>query len=79
MRRFPLRSRDVHRPNFIDTHDHPVCDEVWALYQKAVARFGPQPTLIERDAHIPEFPVLQREAQQAQLILEATRAVPATL
>ena len=79
VRQFHLAGHEDHGDFVIDTHDHPVCDEVWALYRKAVARFGPQPTLIERDAHIPEFPVLQREAQQAQLILEATRAVPATL
>lgn len=79
VRQFHLAGHEDHGDFVIDTHDHPVCDEVWALYRKAVERFGPQPTLIERDAHIPEFPVLQREAQQAQLILEATRAVPATL
>jgi uncharacterized protein (UPF0276 family) len=79
VRQFHIAGHEDHGDFVIDTHDHPVCDEVWALYRKAVDRFGPQPTLIERDAHIPEFPVLQREAHQAQLILEATRAVPATL
>lgn len=79
VRQFHLAGHEDHGDFVIDTHDHPVCEEVWALYRKAVERFGPQPTLIERDAHIPEFPVLQREAQQAQLILETTRAVPATI
>lgn len=77
VRQFHLAGHEDHGDFVIDTHDHPVCDEVWALYRKAVERFGPQPTLIERDAHIPEFPVLQREAQRAQFILETTRAVPA--
>ena len=77
VRQFHLAGHEDHGDFVIDTHDHPVCDEVWALYRKAVERFGPQPTLIERDADIPEFSVLQREAQQAQLILESPRAVPA--
>jgi uncharacterized protein (UPF0276 family) len=34
----------------------------------AVARFGPQPTLIERDANVPELPVLLAEARQAERI-----------
>ena len=79
VRQFHLAGHEDHGDFVIDTHDHPACDEVWALYRKAVARFGPQPTLIERDAHIPEFQMLQREAQQAQLILETTRAVPAII
>lgn len=37
----------------IDTHDNPVADEVWALYDAAVRRFGPVATMIERDDHIP--------------------------
>ena len=32
---------------YIDTHDHPVRDEVWDLYGRAVARCGRVPTLIE--------------------------------
>ena len=37
----------------IDTHDQPVCDDVWALYAKAVALLGPVATMIERDDDIP--------------------------
>ncbi len=37
----------------IDTHDAPVCDEVWALYEEARRRFGPCATMIERDDAIP--------------------------
>jgi uncharacterized protein (UPF0276 family) len=76
VRQFHLAGHEDHGHVVIDTHDHPIRDEVWSLYRRAVERFGPQPTLIERDAHIPEFPVLQQEAAQAQLILETTRAVP---
>lgn len=75
VRQFHLAGHEDNGDVVIDTHDHPVCDEVWALYELAVERFGPQPTLIERDAHIPEFHVLQQEAHRAQLILETKSAL----
>lgn len=37
----------------IDTHDAPVCAEVWDLYAHALARFGAVPSMIERDDDIP--------------------------
>lgn len=49
----------------IDTHDHPVSGPVWKLYASAVRRFGPAPTLIEWDEHIPGFERLQAEAARA--------------
>ncbi len=54
----------------IDTHDHHVRDEVWALYARAVRRFGPVSTLIEWDDRIPEFGLLEAEAGRARAILE---------
>jgi len=54
----------------IDTHNQPVCDEVWQLYARAVDRFGPVPTLIEWDMDLPAFGVLMDEALRAQNILE---------
>lgn len=45
----------------IDTHDHPVRPEVWALYGHALQRFGAVPTMIERDDHIPPLPELLDE------------------
>jgi uncharacterized protein (UPF0276 family) len=61
----------------IDTHGAPVAPEVWALYERALRRFGRVPTLIEWDTHIPEFAVLQSEAATAQSYLEAGLAVAA--
>jgi len=58
----------------IDTHNQPVCEEVWQLYARAVDRFGPVPTLIEWDMDLPAFEVLQAEAQRAQNILERHHA-----
>lgn len=37
----------------VDTHDSPVCDDVWTLYAKAISRFGPVATMIERDGDVP--------------------------
>ena len=53
----------------IDTHDHAVCDEVWALFESAVRRIGPVSTLIEWDDKIPELEVLVAEAARAREIL----------
>ena len=52
----------------IDTHDHPVRSEVWDLYEKACAIFGPISTMIERDDNIPELPVLVDEVNRAREI-----------
>lgn len=52
----------------LDTHDAPVCDEVWALYAAAIQRVGSVSTLIERDGHIPSFARLQEEAGRARAI-----------
>lgn len=52
----------------IDTHDHPVIDEVWELYAKAVKRFGNISTMIERDDHIPPFSELWKELEFAKKI-----------
>ncbi|MCT7943295.1 DUF692 domain-containing protein [Shewanella holmiensis] len=56
----------------IDTHDHDVSPSVWTLYQAALERFGPVSTMIERDANIPEFPVLYQELLEAKHIAELT-------
>jgi uncharacterized protein (UPF0276 family) len=53
----------------IDTHDHPVRSEVWALFETAVRWLGPVSTLIEWDDRIPEFETLAAEAARAREIL----------
>lgn len=52
----------------IDTHDTPVCEEVWALYAQAVARLGPVATMIERDGNIPPLAELLDELSVARSI-----------
>ncbi len=56
----------------IDTHDHAVCDPVWDLYARALARFGAVSTMIERDDDIPEFPELRAELAIAERIASET-------
>jgi uncharacterized protein (UPF0276 family) len=54
----------------IDSHDGPVADAVWKLFEIVVARRGPIPTLIEWDSKIPDWPELKAEASAAQAILD---------
>ena len=54
----------------IDTHDRPVADPVWSLYTDVVGTIGAVATLIEWDGDIPAWPVLRREAELAQEILD---------
>ncbi len=48
----------------IDTHGAPVIDPVWALLDKAYARFGALPTLLERDFNLPPLTELLDEVAQ---------------
>ena len=50
----------------VDTHGARVSQAVWALYEKALQRLGPLPTLIEWDTDIPPLAVLLDEAQNAE-------------
>jgi uncharacterized protein (UPF0276 family) len=61
----------------IDTHSTHVCDAVWELYDAAIARFGPRPTLIEWDTDIPALQVLAAEAQHADFRQERARDLAA--
>jgi uncharacterized protein (UPF0276 family) len=54
----------------IDDHGAPVSDAVWSLYDHALARFGPVPTLIEWDTNIPELAVLCAEAHTAECFFQ---------
>ena len=63
---FHLAGHSNHRTYLLDTHDHPVRDEVWSLYEYAVRRFGEVSTLIEWDDNIPEFAELAANAEEAR-------------
>ena len=62
----------------IDSHDAPVAEPVWALYERLIARTGPRPTLIERDDAIPPLPELLAERERAHRILTTLEALPCT-
>ena len=52
----------------IDTHDHPVINEVWDLYDYATRRFGHVSTMIERDDNIPPLNEVLDELEHARKI-----------
>jgi uncharacterized protein len=52
----------------IDTHDQPVCDEVWALYAEACKRFPNVSAMIERDDNFPPFAELVAELEHMRAI-----------
>jgi uncharacterized protein (UPF0276 family) len=54
----------------IDDHGSAVSDEVWRLFETAVAALGPRPTLIEWDTAIPALEVLLAEAATADDVLQ---------
>jgi uncharacterized protein (UPF0276 family) len=72
-----LAGYDASGPCLVDTHGAPVASDVWALYRRAIARFGPRPTLIEWDTDIPPLATLLAEAATAQVILETPHALAA--
>jgi len=55
----------------IDDHSSRVIGEVWSLYEAALRRFGPVPTLIEWDQNIPPLDVLIEEAHHADAMIDA--------
>jgi uncharacterized protein len=67
----PLLGRGL----LIDSHDAPISDEVWTLYDWLLDRCGAErpPTLIERDDEIPEFAALLAERDKAAVMMGGRR------
>ncbi|BAV33110.1 hypothetical protein SCL_0790 [Sulfuricaulis limicola] len=65
---FHLAGHRNHGDYIIDTHDEPVIDPVWELYEVAVRRFGRVSTMIERDDNIPPLAELLAELDRARRI-----------
>lgn len=57
----------------IDTHDAPVCTQVWDLFAHVAPRLGPVAVMIERDDAIPELDALLRELDTARHVRDASR------
>jgi uncharacterized protein (UPF0276 family) len=61
----------------IDDHGSRVVEPVWELYDAALRRFGPVPTLIEWDTNLPALEVLLDEAHHAEELAHVHRYVAA--
>ena len=56
--------------HLIDTHSEPVCEQVWDLYRWTLKHIGLISTMIERDANIPEWEILEEEVKKISQIRE---------
>jgi uncharacterized protein (UPF0276 family) len=61
------------RAVLVDDHGSRVAPAVWALYERALARFGAVPTLIEWDTDVPPLAVLLEESAAAGARLRHVR------
>lgn len=68
-----LAGHEHHGTHIVDTHDHPVIDEVWELYRHALRSKGMVSTMIEWDAHIPAFDALVAELDKARDVARNAR------
>jgi hypothetical protein len=69
-----IAGHEVSDELLLDTHGAPVADPVFALFERAVARFGALPAVLERDRAIPPLGALLDEARKADALL--ARALP---
>ena len=69
---------DGDEPLLIDSHDRPVADAVWQLFEAVIVRCGPIPTLIEWDSNVPDWVTLKAEAAAAQTILDRCQIITAS-
>jgi uncharacterized protein (UPF0276 family) len=67
---FHLAGHSNYGSYLLDTHDGPVIDPVWAIYEKAVERFGDVSCLVEWDDKLPDFAGVLAEADKAKGIAD---------
>jgi uncharacterized protein (UPF0276 family) len=60
-----LKTDSAGRPLALDTHDGPVQEPTWRLFEAALRATGRVPVLIEWDAQLPEWAVLMHQAHHA--------------
>jgi uncharacterized protein len=65
---YHIAGHDDRGSYILDSHDHPVRDDVWALYAHAVPLFGDVSLMLERDEEIPPLPELLAELDYARSI-----------
>ena len=56
----------------VDTHGAPVDEQAWQLLAEAYARFGPVPTLLERDFNFPPLEELLGEVRRIKALQNET-------
>ncbi|WP_299146437.1 DUF692 domain-containing protein [uncultured Tateyamaria sp.] len=65
---------DQGAPLLIDSHGRETAEPVWDLLRHTLQRTGPAPVLVEWDNDVPEWPILQAEAERAALALQGATA-----
>jgi uncharacterized protein (UPF0276 family) len=73
---FHIAGHTKYQKCVLDTHDHPVIDPVWKLYEHAVRKTGKTATLLEWDARIPSFEEVHTEALKANRFIENLEVKP---
>ena len=76
---FHLAGHSHEGDHIVDTHDHPVCDEVWDFYRETVSHFGPVSTMIERDDNIPPLAEVIAELDVARRIAKEVAEAQQTI
>lgn len=74
IRQLHLAGHSDYGAYLIDTHDQPVNDPVWQLYQRTLAHLGPVATLLERDDNFPPLDELLAELGKARVLGQAVLA-----
>lgn len=64
-----LAGHSVEGSWIVDTHDQPVCEEVWGLYSYANKIMPNVSVMIERDDNFPDWAELQKELMRAGRII----------
>ncbi|MDF2529308.1 MAG: uncharacterized protein K0Q57_188 [Gammaproteobacteria bacterium] len=74
VKQFHLAGYEQSGPFLVDNHGAAVYPQVWQLYKLAIKRFGPLPTCIEWDNHVPAWEVLMAETYKAEVIMQSLQA-----
>lgn len=74
VRQIHLAGHEKHGAFLVDTHDQPICQEVWDLYAYTVGRFGHVPVMIERDDNIPPLDDLIAELDTVRAVVQRVLA-----
>ncbi len=69
-----LAGHSVKDGYLIDTHDQPVCEEVWKLFQWTEQNLGFFTSMIERDGNIPDWRELEKEILRAHEIRNGVKS-----